>query len=500
MPVKKSTADAWNALSADQRDEALKQMTPDEEQRLATELGWGGHATGLSAQPGILTVKGLKDRAMEFIRRGSSYLPAAGGTVGGIVGGSVGTPADIVSGPVGTAVGAVGGSAIGGAAGEAVRQGVLHATGLDKYEEPLTAGERAVQIAKEAATQGAAELLGQGAGKMLRPTLQRTIAKLYYAGGIGAHDNNALESVFQDIAMTERLQGNKATTVQGFVNVLNQAKRNIGNEVDLSMAQKVSRGDKMVPLGDAEANTAPIAERIKELIAAHPSRIKWDKTGLTNIKKRAMQYSKPETFRNLTDRRIILNENLSAMYSLPPGEQRAYLLAHPELEIDKAEADAIRDVVYPEMDHASGRPLGTTAKLQQRRGAIMGLSNTVQKHLDQLQVKTKTLAGAPVWERGNISTYGTTSGRPGVAVHRLSSLLRTPNPEKAANKRVASAFGHTVGSKIATPLATKPGMDVMALPVRYLAAPEAPLEAPEEEEQMPSISDLRQQAGQLNPQ
>ena len=98
MPVKKSTADAWNALSADQRDEALKQMTPDEEQRLATELGWGGHATGLSAQPGILTVKGLKDRAMEFIRRGSSYLPAAGGTVGGIVGGSVGTPADIVSG------------------------------------------------------------------------------------------------------------------------------------------------------------------------------------------------------------------------------------------------------------------------------------------------------------------------------------------------------------------------------------------------------------------
>ena len=41
---------------------------------------------------------------------------------------------------------------------------------------------------------------------------------------------------------------------------------------------------------------------------------------------------------------------------------------------------------------------------------------------------------------------------------------------------------------------------IMALPVRYLAAPEAPLEAPEEEEQMPSISDLRQQAGQLNPQ
>ena len=126
-----------------------------------------------------------------------------------------------------------------------MRQGVLHATGLDKYEEPLTAGERAGQIAKEAATQGAAELLGQGAEKMLRPTLTRHRQTLLRRG-IGAHDNNALESVFQDIAMTERLQGNKATTVQGFVNVLNQAKRNIGNEVDLSMAQKVSRGDKMV--------------------------------------------------------------------------------------------------------------------------------------------------------------------------------------------------------------------------------------------------------------
>ncbi|HUN85750.1 MAG TPA: hypothetical protein VMU48_15320 [Terracidiphilus sp.] len=493
-PTNSAIAQQWAKLSQGQRDEVLKQMTPEEAERLASEMGWEGHATGIRARPGPFTIAGMKDRALELVRRGSSYLPTIGGIAGGLIGGTLGTPADVASGPVGTAAGAIAGSGVGGAAGEVARQGVLHATGLDRYDTQATSGQRALSVYDQGMMQAGSEAIGQGVGRMLRPTLQRTISKLYYAGGLGAHDNGALESVFNDIAKTERLTGNQATTVGGFLKLLDTAKGDIGNEVDLSLAQKVSQDGKMIPLGSAKADTTPIADRIKTLLTAHPSDQKWNPAKLASIRKRAAMYSTPETFRNLTDRRIILNDHLAALYSLPAGEQRSYLLAHPELEIDKAEADAIRDTVYPAMDRAAKKPIGTTARLQQRRGAIMQLSNTVDKHLDKLQAKTKQIAGAPLWERGNVSAYESSTGRPGFSVHRLTGLIHTPNPERAANKKVASAFGHTVGSKVATGLSSKPGMEVMSLPLRYLATPDVPLGADEETPPPLSLRELRGEA------
>jgi hypothetical protein len=486
-----NTAEAWGKLTQDQRDEALKMMTPEETQRLADELGFEGHAASVRARPGLFTIAGMKERALDLVRRGSNYLPAAGGTVGGVVGGLLAAPTG-----VGAAAGALAGAAAGGAAGEAARQSALHAYGLDKGDTQPTLGHRALDVYDQGMMQAGSEALGQGVGRMLRPTLARTINKLYYAAGLGAHDNGALESVFEDIAKTEKMTGNRTTTVGGLLKLLDTTKRDIGNEVDLSLAEKISQNGKMVPLGNAQADTAPIAARIRNLLTAHPSDQKWNPVKLAAIRKRAAMYSSPETFRNLTDRRIVLNDRLSAMYSLPPGEQRSYLLAHPELEIDLAEADALRDITYPAMDKASGKPIGTTAKLQQRRGAIMGLTSGVGKHLDKLQAKSKAIAGAPIWERSNVSTYES-GGRPGFSVHRLTALVHTPNPEKAADKKVASAFGHTVGAKVGGALSSKPGMEIMSLPLRLLADPDAPAELDEDE--VKSLKDLRGEAEKRKP-
>src|SRR5579872_177622 len=102
MPKNSRTAQAWAGLTPDQRDEALKQMSPEEVERLATEMGWEGHATGLRARPEAFSVAGLKERAYDLVKRGVSYLPTAGGVVGGLVGGALATPSDVATGPAGT--------------------------------------------------------------------------------------------------------------------------------------------------------------------------------------------------------------------------------------------------------------------------------------------------------------------------------------------------------------------------------------------------------------
>lgn len=89
------------------------------------------------------------------VRDALNVLPTVGGAVGGIVGGAGGTVGGMA---VGGPPAAVGGAALGGAAGEAVRQQIGDLIGIPK---PQTAVERATDIGKEAAIQGAAEMGGR---------------------------------------------------------------------------------------------------------------------------------------------------------------------------------------------------------------------------------------------------------------------------------------------------------------------------------------------------
>ena len=86
---------------------------------------------------------------------------------------------------------------------------------------------------------------------------------------------------------------------------------------------------------------------------------------LKMFKDRALDYQKNRrSYSWLFDRRQVLNEELNRFYSLAtPGEQATYLFQHPGFEADKAEADAIRDVIYPQMDRAAQKPAGYYANL-----------------------------------------------------------------------------------------------------------------------------------------
>ena len=486
-PGNQSMRDDWNKMPKDEQDKLINSMSAEQQDQFATKMGWFGHATGISSQPKFGTIPWMKEKALSTLNRGATWLPTAGGLAGGPIGGAVG---GVVAPEGGEVPGKIIGSGVLGGLGEAGRQGIEHLTGADKYDDPETKtwDARLDKISHQAEWQAAGEVSGQMLGKWMRPTLERSLSKLYYAGGIKYGNplgKGDLQTVIDDVLKTEKSGVGKATTVGDFLGVIKQAKNDIGQQVDAQLALPIKQNGKMVMLGKAEADSTPIVTAINNMATADPSIVKeatLNKAGkeavyLENIRREALKFSQqPWTYGELTSKRIRLNNELAPLYTLPPGEQRVYLLDHPDLAVKKAEADAIRDIVYPKMDQLTGAPAGTTAEMQGKRGALMSLENQVNDHLSQIKTKALQAHGAPVWEKTNVSTYGTTSGRPGLAIHRLTGLIHTPNPERTADKKVAQAFGNTVGAKVrkavTAPLGSKTaGDEILSMPLRYFVNP-----------------------------
>ena len=295
--------------------------------------------------------------------------------------------------------------------------------------------------------------------------MESTVNKLYYA--IRPSRDGAIEAVMPEITAAEKVK--PAKTVKGFLDVVKDVKNKVGLEVDASLRTPIVQNGKSVPLSGAQANVVPVADDIKTLIAKHPSNLQMNKSFIAAIKRRATSYSSPKTYGWLTDRRIVLNDELNKFYALPEADKHAYLAAHPEFEIDKAEADAIRDLVYPQMDKAAGKPAGYFADLQKKRGALITLEKSASKNIEKLTEKAKTAKGAPITDR--VNAYGTSSGRVGLST-KAASLLHAPNPLAKADKQVARAFLHTPGTKTGQLLGTPVGKEILALPLRLLFNPD----------------------------
>lgn len=229
-----------------------------------------------------------------------------------------------------------------------------------------------------------------------------------------------------------------------------------------------------IPLAGAEADTTSISDRIKSLASKHPSEEETNPAKLASFKKRALMYeSKPHTYGWLFDRRQVLNDELNRFYSLStPGDKEIFLHNHPDFEADKAEADAIRDLIYPEMDKAARKPIGYYRDLQRKQGAIIAVENATQRRVDDLEAASNVQRGAPLRDRLNVSTYGTPPGRMGLAVHRLHSLVAKPNPVGGLDSAVKGAFGHSGMTAAGRVISSTPSIEIMSLPLRYLLTPD----------------------------
>lgn len=535
VPEKYPVVDKWNTLSRNQKDNYFQSLPAAEQERFASRVGLfnSQEPVNVSAPPAIGSIPWMKQKAYALANWGANQIPNVEGSAGGLAGGLLG---EVVNPAGGGVIGALAGSAIGGASGEHHRQKVVDAFHMDPYASPVTPGQHLTNMAVEAGKQMGAEALGMGIGKILRPTLERSIAKLYYAGNLKHGDPlgpGDLERVMNDLVATEKQSG-KAVTVRDLYDTIHHAKNDIGQEVDLQYALPTQQNGRTVLLGQYRPNPGPIINAINSKFSSSPSVTVLSQINpagpeaayLQRLKNEALNYSKHNwTYSELADRRIHLNEEIGAIYALPPGEKRVAMLASPDLAYKKAEVDAIRDITYPEMDRLANQPKGTTQALQEKRGALMSLENQVHEHLGNIKTKAKQAQGAPPLEKTNISTYGTSSGKPGFGVHRLQGLVHTPNPEAKADKQVARAFGNTVPSKIRKAVSSpfgevhgsreslttndKVGNQLLSLPLRMLIHHPSKFEPalpPEEEEGTPepqsSVTrpkDLIERAKQLNP-
>jgi hypothetical protein len=475
-------------ISAPQSGKAnLSDVTPVEDNDSTHEFD-SKAPVSLSAPPKVGSIPWMKQKAYATLTWGANQLPAVEGTIGGAGGALLGEVADPLGGGV---PGAIVGAGVGGAHGEYDRQRIIDAAGLDPYADPKTktVGHRTLAMAKEGLNQAGAEVVGIGAGLMLRPTLGRSLAKLYNAGGIDYGDGmgqGRLKTVIKDLMETEKAPGGKAVTIQDFVNTIDKTKEEVGAKADTALNAPVSVGGKTVLLRDMAPDPVPISNLIKNfatkdggiikrasLTGSDPS-VTAAKKYLRMIKDRALTFEqKPWTYGQLATERMRINRELSDFYAMTPGEKQTFLKENPLFEVDKAIADHIRDVTYPEMDKAAGFPKGTTKSLQEKRGILMQMDTEVRKNLQKLQNKTVQMKGEGLADKVSPSGYITSEGKPGGSFHRIQRVFHTPSGVASADKKVSQAFGHAPLTKlrkgITTPFGSKKaGNEILASPVREL--------------------------------
>jgi hypothetical protein len=414
-----------------------------------------------SAEPAPYSPAGLKEKAYKARDYVVNALPSIGGTVGGVLGAGAGEG-------VGSVPMAVAGSAAGGVLGETARQKLNER--FHPEEKVMSREDATKEIGKQAVEQGLSELAGAGIGKAIGPTLKGAVSKLYFAGNLGPRED--LELVMPEIMEAEKKQ--PAQTVGDFIDVVGSAKKKIATEVDTSMMSPVTvAGVKnKVPLAGAPADTTPIANRILQLTTNHPSEAVTDPAKIARIRQRVVQnYSQPRSYGWLNDRRTVLNRELNKYYALKtPADKAQYLFQHPDFEIDKAEADSIRDIVYPSMDRAAGKPPGYFEGLQRKRGALMSIEDQAQDHIQNLKMKSKIAKGAPT--RDPLSGSPLAPGK--VGIYTRMTRMGSKDVAKQADNQVAKAFTRTPGSKAAKAVGSKPGKEVLALPLRMFFNPDMP--------------------------
>lgn len=490
MPTGKYTAkDIQGSYSADDVDVPASSRLMEEDRKNAgpTYERSVGPAE-IHSLPKWYSPEGLRDTAIHARNWLIDQLPTAGGIAGGVAAGGAG----LESGP-GDIPAAAAGAAAGGALGEDARQALFEH--LYPMQKKMGAKESAKKIGESAAIQGFSELLPRVVGRLFRPAT--TGEKLSWVGKLGPRED--IDPGLPEIIKTEKMPGNKVENIGQYLNVLDQTKNRLGSEVAVALRSPVKVAGQDVPLAAVEADTTPISDSIKLILNDHPT---WEKrypAKYRAVKERALIFEQgSDTYGNLFAQRKELNDILAPFYSLKTGGEKAdYLDRHPEMAIDKAEADAIRDLIYPQMDKAAGKPQGYFRELQRRYGSVISVDNATREQVDALTAAAKRKRGSPFSERVNVSTYGVPPGRVGMAVHRLHGLVFRPEGDEVLSRSVKGAFGHSARTKAGQVISSPAASEVLSLPLRFLAEPsESPPVGPKTRQLQKTADEYRRTASQ----
>jgi hypothetical protein len=243
-----------------------------------------------------------------------------------------------------------------------------------------------------------------------------------------------IEKTLPDLRKTASETGLSPKSMEDFHSVVSSASRQMKREADAALA----------PIGQTQIFPSGIAQRIRALITSNMVHTIGGQTNAAKIEAAAREFDRPWSYADLDLERADINKRINPFYNKEGIDQYAALVNRNTL-IDKTIADAIRDIVYPQMDRAALKPPGYFRALKQRQGNLMEL----QSELDPKSPKSRTTAlrgqtaeiqGGSRFSRENASIHMGGSGVPRASIYGLLNVIKKRNPMAAANKRVGMGF------------------------------------------------------------
>lgn len=409
----------------------------------------------VSASPSAFSPAGIKSTLMTARDTVINNLPSIGGFAGGMVG--LGAGAETGPGAVATSAA---GAAAGGGLGEDAKQSLTeHFHPEDRPMGPLESGLRILAASGEQGLQEVGgQVAGRVAGKIVRPLAEKAgpaliakypILKDLFAVGEGsspraAQHLTAAASNKQTAGVTLQAVGKTLDDLEGEITKLPPKERTVEGFLKSVNSRKdamnAESGAAMLPIAGKQTVPQGPAQNIQGLIRSYMSNTPAGRAQRQYLMKRAAEFQKPWTYRQLDELRTDLSSSLAKHNAKLPVAKYAAEKGDLDVAIDNAVLDGLRDTVYPEMDRAAGKPAGYFEDLKGRQSSLITLQEVLDKRIRDLKGSQAISEVAPRFGSENVSVYAHPGSMPRAVIHGIRQAVAPTRELEAASKHVAKAF------------------------------------------------------------
>jgi hypothetical protein len=257
-------------------------------------------------------------------------------------------------------------------------------------------------------------------------------------------------NTLSDVKNASQVRGKPIQTVGDYLDAIKAAKNDMNTQSGLAMQ----------PIRQMTTVPIDIADRIKSRITPDMDMTPQGRAMKQQLLNAANDFeTKPWTYEQLDGLRTRLQQELSAYYKKGGVGRYSDMKTDPGTMIDREIVDGVRDLVYPQMDAAVGKPTGYFDALKQKQSNLINLEQQVGDTLQALTQKTAEIRGGPRFGTENASVYQSGFKEPGFSFHKVQNIVKKPNPIGRADAYVGKAFAG--GSPTAS-------MAIYSLPIRYL--------------------------------
>jgi hypothetical protein len=275
-------------------------------------------------------------------------------------------------------------------------------------------------------------LLTHAVSQLLTPV--GMASKLTRATGVS--DASMIEEAVGDLRSAAKVSG-KPNTLGGFLDNVSLAEKNLNTEYANTLGKyAVVRGN----LPDSNGKF-PLSDAIRKLKDRMPKTTTADRAARSHIDAVASEFEKPIPLGELDLKRMQANGRLFSYEKMNDTAQYSAESRNADIAVDKTVADWVRDNVYPEMDHLTGKPQGYFRNLKQRVGNLMNIESETKGNASKLHTSSMRERGMTRWERSKPGATMSEKGSIRAYFPNIPAWFKASDPEAAANNAVRSAYG-----------------------------------------------------------